>query len=75
MPSLEDWFEMSTYPILLCQMRNFAAIRKSQQDSLELSSRGLVRNDTYENTPSVVLEDMYDDGSIPMSFFDEMNEF
>ena len=28
----KDWFEMSTYPILLCQMRNFAAIRKSQQE-------------------------------------------
>lgn len=27
-----DWFELSTYPIMLCQMRNFAAIRKSQQE-------------------------------------------
>lgn len=27
-----DWFELSTYPILLCQMRNFAATRKSQQE-------------------------------------------
>lgn len=27
-----DWFDLSTYPVLLCQMRNFAAIRKSQQE-------------------------------------------
>ena len=27
-----DWFECSTYPILMCQERTFAAIRKSQQE-------------------------------------------
>ena len=27
-----DWFELSTYPIMLCQMRTFAAIRKSQSE-------------------------------------------
>ena len=27
-----DWFTVSTYPILLCQMRTFAQIRKSQSE-------------------------------------------
>ena len=27
-----DWFDLSSYCVMLCQMRNFAAIRKSQQE-------------------------------------------
>lgn len=32
MKTSRDWFDISSYPILLCQMRNYAAIRKSQQE-------------------------------------------
>lgn len=28
----KDWFDISSYPVMMCQMRLFAAIRKSQQE-------------------------------------------
>lgn len=49
------------------------ALIKSQRESLELHRKGLVENATLDKSQDVQLEEIYDDHSIDMSFFDEMN--
>ena len=50
------------------------AMVRAQQESIALSSRGLVRNELLDNTPTGVLDDMYS-GEIDLNFFDELNQF
>ena len=50
------------------------AMVRAQQESIALSSRGLVRNELLDNTPVGVLDDMYS-GEIDLNFFDELNQF
>lgn len=49
------------------------ALIKSQRESLELHRKGLVENQTLDKSQDEQLEEIYDDRSIDMSFFDEMN--
>lgn len=49
------------------------ALIKAQRESLELHKKGLVENETLDNSQDVQLEEIYGNNSIDMSFFDEMN--
>lgn len=52
------------------------AILKSQRESMLLSKKGLSHNDTIENTPDGLIDELYEgDGQIDMSFFNELNGF
>ena len=52
------------------------AIIQSQQESMKLMQKGLIKNTMLENTPDELLDDMYyNQGNISMDFFDEMNGF
>lgn len=51
------------------------AIREAQQQTLALSKKKLINNQILDNTPDDVLDDMYDEGSIPLDFFNELNGF
>lgn len=52
------------------------ALLNSQKNSMTLHQRGLVQNDLLDETPDGVLDDLYDsDGTIDLSFFDELNGF
>lgn len=49
------------------------ALIKAQRQSLELHKKGLVENQTLDDSPDVQLEEIYGNNNIDMSFFDEMN--
>ena len=51
------------------------AIRKSQEESIELRKRGLTQNRVLDSTPVEIIDDTYDTGEIELSFFDELNGF
>jgi hypothetical protein len=51
------------------------ALIASQQESYQLTQRGLVNNNIIENTPDGLLDEMYDNSEIEMSFFDELNQY
>ena len=51
------------------------AIRKSQEESIELRKRGLTQNKVLDSTPVEIIDDTYDTGEIELSFFDELNGF
>lgn len=49
------------------------AIIESQRQSMTLQQHGLVRNKVLESTPDGLLDDLYYDNDMDMSFFDELN--
>ena len=51
------------------------AIKKSQEESIELRKRGLTQNRVLDSTPVEIIDDTYDTGEIELSFFDELNGF
>ena len=51
------------------------AIKEAQQQTLALSKKKLINNQILDNTPDDVLDDLYDEGSIPLDFFNELNGF
>ena len=53
------------------------AIMQNQQRTMQLSRKGLIQNDLYENTPKQNGDDVYydEDTSDNLSFLDELNGF
>lgn len=53
------------------------AIMQNQQKTMQLSRKGLIQNELYENTPKQNGDDSYygDDNSDNLSFLDELNGF
>ena len=51
------------------------ALINSQRESYHMMQRGLITNSTMEATPDGMLDEMFDDGDMNMSFFDELNSF
>lgn len=51
------------------------AIINSQRESFVMQQKGLINNSVIEDTPEGILDELYMDDEIDMSFFDEMNGF
>lgn len=51
------------------------AILNSQKESYRLQQKGLVSNELIDNTPAEAISDIYNDYSMDMSVFDDLNNY